>query len=94
MHDHMALVFGAALVFAYGLFSKVSERSVVTGPMVFVTVGLLVSPLAFSLFELHPNADIVKLAAEITLILILFVDASLIDLKALKKTLPKSQLAY
>ncbi|MBV1905450.1 MAG: cation:proton antiporter [Pseudomonadales bacterium] len=89
MHNHIVLIFAASLVFTYGLFSKLSERSIITGPMVFVLVGLLVSPLGLSLFEIHPNANIVKLAAELTLIIILFVDASMIDLDALKQDRPQ-----
>jgi NhaP-type Na+/H+ or K+/H+ antiporter len=41
------------------------------------------------LFELHLNEEIVKLAAELTLIIILFVDASMIDLEALKQDRPR-----
>jgi NhaP-type Na+/H+ or K+/H+ antiporter len=89
MHDHMALVFALTLIFSYGLFSKLSDRSMVTGPMVFLATGLLVSPLGLGLFELHPNSELLKLAAELTLVIILFVDASILDIKALKSARPR-----
>jgi hypothetical protein len=38
-------------------------------------------------FSPHTDADTVKLIAEITLMLILFVDASLIDIDVLRKQL-------
>ena len=53
MHDHPVLIFTALLIFIYGLFSKLSERSVITGPMVFMAIGVLVSPMVLGLFELH-----------------------------------------
>ena len=86
MHDHPALIFTALLLFLFGLFPRFSERWAVTGPMVFVVVGILASPLGFSLFEVNPDADIVKLLAEITLVMILFVDASMINRDVLLKS--------
>ena len=86
MQDHPALIFTALLIFLYGLFSHLSEKWAVTGPMVFMGVGVLASPLGLDLFELEPNAGPVKLVAEITLILILFVDATLIKHDVLLKS--------
>lgn len=85
MHDHQVLIFTALMVFLFGLVSKASERWLITGPMVFVAVGILVSPLGLDLFTLRMDADTLKLVAEITLMLILFVDASLIDFDVLRK---------
>ncbi len=89
MQNHQVLVFTALLIFVFGLFSRVSERWTITGPMVFMIVGIAVSPLGFGLFAVHPTGDLVKLVAEITLILILFVDASLIDVKVLLRGGPR-----
>jgi sodium/hydrogen antiporter len=76
--------FTALLVFAYGLVSAVAEKSPITAPMVFVTVGILASPLGFNLFTAKADSAGVQLITEITLILILFSDASTIDLQRLK----------
>ena len=54
--------------------------------MVLMGVGVLASPLGLDLFELDPNAGPVKLVAEITLIMILFVDATLIKHDVLLKS--------
>jgi len=83
MHDHQALVLTAVLILIYGLFSKLSERSPISGPMVFVSVGVLVSSFALDMFELHVETELVKFVAELTLVLILFVDGSLIKLNKL-----------
>ncbi len=85
MHDHPTLVFTSLLIFVFGLFSRLSERSPVTAPMVFVAMGILVGPLGFQFFSLHAESGLVSVITEITLILILFTDASLIDPKAFLK---------
>ena len=79
------IFFGALLVFVYGLVSAVADRSPITAPMVFVAAGLLASPLGLDLFKANADSEGVQLIAEITLILILFTDASSIDLRRLRK---------
>lgn len=83
MHHHQLLIFFALLIFAYGLFSRLAERNSVTGPMVFMTVGILGSSLAFGFIDVTPDMGPVKLVAELALTLVLFIDASLIDRPAL-----------
>lgn len=77
------LFFGAVLVFAFGLFSKLADRSPITAPMFFVGVGVLASPLGLNLFEVKIDSEVVQTIAEVTLMLILFTDASTIDLRSL-----------
>lgn len=79
MHHHHLLIFFALLIFSFGLFSRLAERKYITGPMFFMTVGMLASSLAFNLFEVHYEMEPVKLVAELALTLILFIDATLID---------------
>jgi NhaP-type Na+/H+ or K+/H+ antiporter len=86
MHDYPIIIFAALLAYVFGLFSKLAERSPVTGPMVFVAVGILAGPLGLDWLEVSINAELVRVLAEITLVLILFIDASLIDLPALIRT--------
>lgn len=95
MTEHPIFVFLALLILGFGFFSKLSEKSVITAPMVFVTVGLLVSFLDIDLLREGPKAPIVKVLAELTLILVLFIDASTINLKRLilDRQLPTRLLA-
>ena len=79
MHNHHLLIFFALLIFSFGLFSRLAERRHITGPMFFMTVGILASSLLFNLFEIHYEMEPVKLVAELALTLILFIDATLID---------------
>ncbi len=84
MIDYPTIIFAALLIFLYGLISRLSEKSPITGPMVFAGIGILASPICFNFLDVKPGATLVKLIAEITLVIILFVDASTVKLKTLK----------
>lgn len=79
MQHHQLLIFFALLILTFGLFSRIAERKSVTGPMFFMTVGILGSSLAFDLIHATPQMGPVKLVAELALTLVLFIDASMID---------------
>ena len=83
MHDHPAIIFAAALIFIYGLFSQLADRSPVTAPMIFVAMGILVGPLGLDIFHMELQGDFIRILTEITLMLVLFVDASTINFKQL-----------
>lgn len=85
MTDHPIIAFTALLFLGYGLFSRLADRSVVTAPMVFVTVGVLVNFFPIELLKEGSKAPAVKILAEVTLILVLFVDGSTLNLKRLIK---------
>jgi len=73
------LIVGAALI----IFAAVSQRlqnSFVSAPMGFVLVGLLIGPLGIGVVE-EVEPHLIKLVAELTLVLVLFSDAVSIDLK-------------
>ena len=78
----------ATLALALLAFAAISGRidgTPVTSAMVFVAVGLLVGPEALGLLELSSYGEPVKLLAEATLTVVLFADASRIDLRALRR---------
>ena len=80
-----ALVFFAALlVFGYGLFSALADRTPISSPMVFVAAGLLAGPMGFDLFDVNLESELVQVVAEVTLILVLFTNASTLNLKRLR----------
>lgn len=85
MHDHPIVVFMALLILGYGFFSKKAENSIITAPMVFLVIGLLVSLFDLELLEEGPKAGFVEPLMEFTLLLVLFIDGSTIDLKSLNK---------
>jgi sodium/hydrogen antiporter len=83
MSEYPIFVFTALLILGYGLFSKIAEKSIVTAPMVFVLVGIGSSYFTIDFLKDGVNAPVVKIIAELTLILVLFIDASTINLNEL-----------
>jgi NhaP-type Na+/H+ or K+/H+ antiporter len=81
--DHPIIAFTALLIILYGLVSRLAEKSPVTAPMIFVSVGVLASWFDVELVREGALAPIVKLLAEITLMIVLFVDASNLNVKRL-----------
>lgn len=88
MHDNMTILLITFVVLGYGYFSKSLQRYNISGPMVFTTIGILLSPVTFSLVELNLDAKVVTITAEIALIIILFSDASSLNLKQIKWNIP------
>jgi len=80
-----AIIIAAILMFGYGIFSKLADRSPISAPMVFVSAGILLSPLCFGLFSVSIHSEVVKILAEFTLIILLFTEASTISLRSLVK---------
>ncbi len=77
------IIFTLAL-FAYSLVSHGLEGSMVTAPMIFVAIGLLVSPEGLDIIPLSENSELILVFAEIALVLILFSDAARLDFRKLK----------
>ena len=81
------IIFVLALIaFVYGVIAKKVESTVISGPTIFVFLGLLLSPLALSVLDVAPNGELLSGFAEITLALVLFTDASSANLKVIKKS--------
>ena len=77
------IIFTLAL-FVYSLVSHRIEGSVITAPMIFVGIGLLVSPEGLNFLSAGADNEILLAFAEIALVLILFSDAARIDFRTLK----------
>jgi sodium/hydrogen antiporter len=81
----LALV--AALVFAWGALSARLERFDVTAPITFVIAGLVLTHGPLAVLGVAPSNEVVKILAEITLVLVLFSDASRVGLRDLQAEL-------
>lgn len=84
MHGNMSIMIVTLVVLGYGYYSKYLANLNISGPMIFTSIGIFLSPVGFNLVELNLNAEIIKITAEIALIVILFSDASNLKLKKLK----------
>lgn len=74
----------AVILLAYAAVSGRLAGTPVTAPMVFTSAGLIVGIDAIGLVTPNVSSEAVKLLAEVTLALVLFADASRIDLGALR----------
>jgi len=72
-------------VFCYSLIAKRVERAAASGPIVFVAVGLLIGPLGIGWFDGDVSRTEVRVLADLTLALILFIDAANADLSTLRR---------
>lgn len=92
MHENMAILIITIVILGYGYFSKFLLRLNISGPMVFTSIGILLSPLGFSLLSVDIDTHIITIIAEIALIIILFSDASTLNLKKIQWGIPSRLL--
>jgi sodium/hydrogen antiporter len=74
----------AAVIFVWGTLSARLERYDVTAPIIFVLAGLLLTHGPLAPLGFAPSHELVKALAEITLVLVLFSDASRVRLRDLR----------
>jgi NhaP-type Na+/H+ or K+/H+ antiporter len=80
-----ALAVVALALIAFGVVSRRVDGTPVTPAIIFVGVGLLVGAHGLDLVDPSPSGESVKLLAEATLTVVLFADASRIDLRTLRR---------
>ena len=75
----------AGTVLAFGAFSRRLERSVVSAAIFFVSAGLVLGSDGLGWIDLGINSHQIRVLAEVALTLVLFADASRINLRAMQK---------
>ncbi|MBM3300742.1 MAG: sodium:proton exchanger, partial [Deltaproteobacteria bacterium] len=73
-----------SVVFLYSLMSRRLEQTVVTGPMMFTTAGIMVILVMPELRELEADRKVFLWLAEMGLVMTLFTDATRVNLRAVK----------
>ena len=86
MDEHIVILTIALLILGYGYISKALAHFNLSGPMVFTGMGILLSPLGLDHSTVEVDAEFVTIIVEIALVLVLFSDAALLDLKLLKQS--------
>ena len=82
---YITLAIITAMIFFYSLVAKGVEKTIISGPMVFVAIGVLVGAHGLGwLGETTTRAEL-RVFADLTLALILFIDAANADLGVLKR---------
>ncbi len=82
MYDNLAIL--AAFAFLFSVIAGRIERSAITGPMVYVLFGLLAGPMVFGVLKLDVQAVELRVIADLTLALVLFIDAANANLSTLR----------
>jgi NhaP-type Na+/H+ or K+/H+ antiporter len=83
MYIELAIL--ALFIFCYSLVAGRLERAAASGPIVFVVAGLLMGPLGLGWFDGDVSRTGLRVLADLTLALILFIDAANADLEILKR---------
>jgi NhaP-type Na+/H+ or K+/H+ antiporter len=84
---YIELAIFAVFVFCYTLIAGRLERAPASGPIVFVASGFLMGPLVLGWFDGSVSRTELRMLADLTLAVILFVDAANADLAVLKRQL-------
>ena len=77
------LILIMASILGFGLISGRIQRTILTPPIMFVSLGIVYGLL--NLIDLHIDEEIIRILAEITLVVVLFSDASRIQLSLLRQ---------
>ena len=83
--DPAVLTIIGACVVAWGLVSARVERFDVTAPIAFVAFGLIVANEPLAIVDVQAGSETVRTIAELTLALVLFGDASRVNLQQLRR---------
>jgi NhaP-type Na+/H+ or K+/H+ antiporter len=83
MYENLAII--AAFVFVYSCLGAGLERTPFSGALVFSAFGLAFGPLGLGLITLDVGAEGLRTLAEMTLALVLFIDAANANLGVLKE---------
>ena len=82
---YIELAIFALFVFCYSMVSGRLERAPASGPIVFVAAGFFMGPLMLAWFDGSISRSELRVLADLTLALILFIDAANADLAILKR---------
>ena len=83
MYIELAIL--ALFIAVYSMVAGRIERSVISGPIIFVLAGFLIGPFGFGWLKGDATSSDLRTLADLTLALILFIDAANADMSILKR---------
>ena len=94
MYAELAIL--GVFVFLYSAVAGGIERTVISGPMVFTIVGLVIGPVGLGWLQPDLDNDALRVLADITLALVLFIDAANADLSVVRSSvrIPQRMLLF
>ena len=81
---YVSLAIIAAFAFVYSSIAGRVEKSVISGPILFIAFGLIFGPVGLGFLNLEVDNAEMRTIADLTLALILFIDAANADLSILR----------
>jgi len=84
---YISLAIVAAFAFAFSTVAGRVERSWLTGPILFIAFGLFCGPLGLGILTMEVENVELRVVADITLALVLFIDAANADLGILRSNI-------
>ena len=94
MYENLAII--ALFAFVYSAIAGGVERTIISGPMIFIAFGLGFGPVGLGILNLDISHVELRVVADLTLALILFIDAANADLSILKRNIkiPRRMLVF
>ncbi len=83
--NYFLLLVIAGFACLYSLVAKRLERTIVSGALVYVTIGFMCGPDGFGLIAIPVEGESLKILAELTLALVLFTDSANTNLRILPR---------
>jgi sodium/hydrogen antiporter len=83
---YLDLFIFAVFIFIYSSVAGGVERTWISGAIIFTAFGLLIGPVGLDLISFKVDREAIKVLAELTLAMVLFIDAANADISVLKKT--------
>lgn len=84
---YLTLFLFAFFAVLFATISKKMDSTLISGPMLFITVGLILGPSGVNFLKVSESDEMLKILAEYTLALLLFSDATLVKTDVLKKNI-------
>ena len=82
MYEDLATL--AVFAFIFSVVAGRIERSTITGPIIFIAFGLIAGPFGLGFLNIEVKAVELRVVADLTLALVLFIDAANADLVTLR----------
>jgi NhaP-type Na+/H+ or K+/H+ antiporter len=83
VYQNLAII--AVFAFVFSAIAGRLDKTAITGPILFIGFGLLAGPYGFGILDLKLQAVELRIIADMTLALVLFIDAANADLTTLRK---------
>ena len=83
MEESVALVAVLLCILIAAAISRRIQGTIITLPMVYTVLGLILSSRALGIIEFDPEGELIRIIAEVTLVLVLATDASRINVRML-----------